>query len=140
MSTRESPVTGGCLCGAIRYRITGPLGPVIGCHCEQCRRTSGHYAASTEVDGGDLLISDSNGALKWYRSSEKAERGFCQRCGSNLFWRQFGSDRVAVGAGSLDRKQGLRMDRHVFVNFKGDYYEIPGDAQIFPLDDYESIA
>ncbi|WP_425403287.1 GFA family protein [Hwanghaeella sp.] len=140
MSTRESPVTGGCLCGAIRYRITGPLGPVIGCHCEQCRRTSGHYAASTDVATDDLLISNSKHALKWYRSSETAERGFCQRCGSNLFWRQIGGDRVAVGAGSLDHEQGMRMDRHVFVNFKGDYYEIPDDAQTFPLDDDETIA
>jgi len=135
----DNPATGGCLCGAITYRIAGPLDPVIGCHCGQCRRTSGHYAASTDVAEADLQIEDRAGALVWFRSSELAERGFCNRCGSNLFWRQIGSGRVAVGAGSLDHSHGLRMDRHVFADFKGDYYDIPDGAEVFPTDEDDKI-
>lgn len=129
------PVTGGCLCGAVTYRITGPLAPVIGCHCSQCRKTSGHYAASTDIAAADLAVTDPDDRLIWYRSSQAAERGFCGRCGSNLFWRMIDSDRVAVGAGSLDRSLGLHMDRHVYAAFKGDYYDIPESAEVFPGDD-----
>ena len=129
--------TGGCLCGAVTFRVNGPLDPIIGCHCGQCRRTSGHYAASTDVAEDDLDIADREDALVWYRSSDKAERGFCGRCGSNLFWREFGSGRVAVAAGSLDAPHGLRMDRHVFAAFKGDYYDIPEEAEVYPRDDNE---
>ena len=129
--------TGGCLCGAVTYRVEGPIDPIIGCHCGQCRRTSGHYAASTDVSENDLIISDRGDTLVWYRSSGKAERGFCGLCGSNLFWRQTGSGRVAVAAGSLDSTHDMHMNRHVFVHFKGDYYAIPADADVFPMDDDE---
>ena len=134
------PVTGGCLCGAVTYSVSGPLDPIIGCHCGQCRRTSGHYAASTDVAEDDLNITDRDDALVWYRSSDKAERGFCGRCGSNLFWREFGSARVAIAAGSLDSPQGLNMNRHVFTRFKGDYYDIPAGAEVFSLDDDDDVA
>ncbi|MGO1081292.1 GFA family protein [Inquilinus sp. CA228] len=50
--------TGGCLCGAVRYRVTGPLRPVVACHCSQCRRTSGHVAAFTADKGGYDAITD----------------------------------------------------------------------------------
>ena len=40
---------GGCLCGAVRYEAQGPLRPVVACHCDMCRRTSGHFAAATAV-------------------------------------------------------------------------------------------
>ncbi|RVU37883.1 GFA family protein [Hwanghaeella grinnelliae] len=131
------PTTGGCLCGAVAYRIDGLLDPIIGCHCGQCRRTSGHYAASAEVSENDLTIADRENALIWYRSSEKAERGFCGHCGSNLFWRQTESGRVSVGAGSLNDTHDLQMNRHIFAQFKGDYYDIPEGAEVFPTDDTE---
>ena len=40
-------ITGGCLCGGVRYAVTGPLRDIIACHCEQCRRSSGHFVAAT---------------------------------------------------------------------------------------------
>ena len=86
---------GGCLCGAVTYRIAGPLRDVIACHCRQCRKTSGHFVAATTARIADLTIVD-DGALRWYRSSEAAERGFCGVCGSSLFWRRFGGDHVGV--------------------------------------------
>ena len=74
--------TGGCLCGGVRYRVTGPLRPVVTCHCRQCRRTSGHFAAFTACAAGDLVL-DSDRTLRWYRSSPEAERGFCGECGAS---------------------------------------------------------
>ena len=48
--------SGGCLCGGVRYRATGPLRPVVACHCVQCRKTSGHHAAMTSVPRADLAL------------------------------------------------------------------------------------
>ena len=113
---------GGCLCGAVRYRVRGPLRQVIACHCAQCRRSSGHHVAATAAPFEAVEIE---GRVSWYASSETARRGFCGICGSNLFWRQAGSRNLSIFAGSLDPPTGLAIARHIFVADKGDYYEIP---------------
>jgi len=117
--------TGGCLCGAVRYRIRGELRDVIACHCSQCRRTSGHHAAMTSVGSWQLeIIGAGAPGLVWYRSSASAERGFCQRCGSNLFWKPTGGTSIAITAGTLDGPTHLRISEHIFVADKADYYEL----------------
>ena len=57
--------TGSCLCGAVRYEVTGPLRKVVYCHCEQCRKTSGHFVAATAC-GADKLSILSVVGLLWY--------------------------------------------------------------------------
>jgi len=113
-------VTGSCLCGRVRYRIDGPLSPVVACHCSQCRKASGHHVAATTVLRDDLVIE---GEVRWYASSAGAQRGFCPVCGSNLFW-DGGQDYLAVFAGTLDGDPGIRMAAHIFCADKGAYYEI----------------
>jgi hypothetical protein len=119
--------TGGCLCGGVRYRISGPLRGVIACHCMQCRRTSGHHAAMTSAPAADLEMTGSD-SLIWYRSSDTAERGFCGRCGGNLFWKQAGRDAISISAGTLDVPTQLKIEEHIFVADKSDYYTIDDDA------------
>ena len=120
---KESTASGGCLCGGVRYQVHGELRPVIYCHCSQCRRTSGHFVAATAAlnEHFELLVDDQ---LRWYRSSDKASRGFCQRCGSNLLWRPEGEDYVSIWAGTLDQPTGLSAAEHIYVDDAGDYYEI----------------
>ncbi|MEM6386243.1 MAG: GFA family protein [Pseudomonadota bacterium] len=113
-------VEGSCLCGAVTYRVTGPLRPVIACHCQQCRKTSGHHVAATSALRTDLTTS---GQITWYRSSETARRGFCGVCGSNLFWDGPGAD-ISIFAGTLEEPTGLKLAGHIFCADKGDYYEI----------------
>jgi hypothetical protein len=118
--------TGGCLCGAVRYEVRGPLRPVVDCHCSQCRRTSGHFAAFTATRPEDLVLIESGG-LRWYRSSATARRGFCEICGSSLFWEPASGERVSIAAGTLDPPTRLSTAAHVFVEDSGDYYAI-GDG------------
>ncbi|WP_375262053.1 GFA family protein [Palleronia sp.] len=113
-------VTGGCLCAEVSFRVTGPLAPVVACHCSQCRRASGHFIAGSSVARDALEVE---GEVRWYQSSEKARRGFCPICGSNLFW-DGGGDRLSIFAGSLDAPTGLSMAGHIFCADKGEYYEI----------------
>jgi hypothetical protein len=115
--------TGGCLCGAVTYRVTGPLRPVIACHCAQCRKSSGHHVAATSVARGDIEIT---GEVTWYQSSETARRGFCSTCGSNLFWDGAGAN-LSIHAGTLDGETGLGLAGHIFCADKGEYYEITDD-------------
>jgi hypothetical protein len=115
--------TGGCLCGAVRYEVRGPLRDVVVCHCSQCRRTSGHFGAFAATRSEDLVLIKAE-ALRWYRSSESARRGFCGVCGSNLFWEPDSGGRVSIGAGTLDLPTGLATAAHVFVEDAGDYYTI----------------
>lgn len=116
--------TGGCLCGAVTYRVTGPMRPVIACHCRQCRRTSGHHVAATAAPREAVAIS---GAPVWFASSETARRGFCGTCGSNLFWDSPDSITLSIFAGTLDDASGLSLAGHIFTGDKGAYYTITDD-------------
>lgn len=115
-----SEFTGGCLCGAVRFAGGTAQPDFRACHCSQCRRWSGFYWAG--FDTSDLRITAGE-ALRWYRSSEQAERGFCAICGSSLFWRRIGGG-IDVAPGALDAPSGLRLAGHIFVADKGDYYQI----------------
>lgn len=114
-----SDMTGRCLCGAVTFSGRWSGDPLQACHCGQCRRWSGHVWAGGET--ADLAIV---GPVRWFRSSERAERGFCPDCGSSLFWRRVGSDRIEVAAGAVDNPTGLHLSGHVHVADKGDYYDI----------------
>ncbi len=126
----QKQMSGSCLCGAVTYEINGPLRPVIACHCNQCRKQTGHYFAATGTKHEYFQLK-SDDTLKWYRSSDTAERGFCSQCGSGLFWRADGSDYIAIGAGSIDGDTGLKLEGHIFCESAGDYYEVlGGDFQL----------
>lgn len=116
--------TGSCLCGAVHYTTTGPLRPVIACHCSQCRKTSGHHVAATSVARDALQI---DGEVTWYASSPTAKRGFCGTCGSNLFWDGAGLN-MSIFAGTLDGDPGLTLAAHIFCDDKGSYYELADDV------------
>ena len=94
-------LTGGCQCGAVRYRLSAePTGVTI-CHCRMCQKASG----GPMMAFGGVRLSEffvSSGAIATFSSSDIAERGFCARCGTPLTYREVGSDRVSVTLGSLD--------------------------------------
>ena len=88
------------------------------------RRTSGHYTAGALARRENVVITEDDCALKWYRSSPEARRGFCVKCGSSMLWDYTAGDSIGIFVGSLDGPTGLSMTRHVFLDDKGDYYTI----------------
>jgi hypothetical protein len=117
--------TGSCLCGGVRFELRGELDAIIACHCTQCRKQTGHFWASTHTANDDLhFVSDK--ALRWFQSSARAKRGFCDRCGSTLFWKIDGEATTSVCAGAIDGPTGLKLAGHIFVADAGDYYTISG--------------
>lgn len=119
MSLEGSDLSGGCLCGAVRFRGRA-AGEVARCHCQQCRRWSGDTWSAVAMADAEI----SGDSLRWHRSSDTAERGFCAECGSSMFWRRVGAETVEAAMGCLDQPTGLMLGRHIFTAFKGDYYQI----------------
>ena len=132
MTTEIKYRTGGCLCGAVKFSVKGQMREVIACHCGQCRKTTGNFFTATNASTDEVTISEDRG-LAWYKSSDVAERGFCKLCGSNLFWRAFGSDTISITAGSLDGETGLHIKEHIYVADKPDWYEITDDKPQFKV-------
>lgn len=122
---------GGCLCGAIRYEIAGPLRPVFNCHCGMCRRFHGHFGAYTSASAGNFKFSGSR-EPSWYQSSDFARRAFCPVCGASLFWQRQDTADIAIAAGTLDQPTGLETAGHIFTADKGDYYHIADSAPQWP--------
>ena len=115
--------SGACLCGAVRFVVTGDLKAPDACHCSQCRRVSGHVWASTDVPDHRLTITGED-HVRWFQSSAKVKRGFCGTCGSALFWKPIHQPRMAVAMGAFDKPTDTHLEMHIFVGDKGDYYEI----------------
>ncbi|MEE9447350.1 MAG: GFA family protein [Arenicellales bacterium] len=117
-------LNGSCLCGGVQYRIEGKVRGVVNCYCTQCQKTSGHHVAATRVKEKNLkLIEDET--LKWYESSQGFKRGFCGKCGGNLFWKRLINAEISVMAGTLDKPTGLKTVSHMFAEEASDYFDIP---------------
>ena len=110
---------GSCLCGAVEFVADPALRPIIACHCTQCRKTSGYYWAATSVPLKRFHLTRSDG-LRWFQSSPKARRGFCEICGASLFWKPEAEDRISIAAGALDGKTGLTIESHWHLAEAGD--------------------
>jgi len=123
-------VKGSCECQGVMFELTGELRDVVFCHCSQCRKTSGHYWAATQVSKGNLNLIKAT-SLSWYDSSDKARRGFCSVCGSSMFYERKGIDKISVSAGSLEIPTSLDRMRHIYVASKGDYYDISDELPQF---------
>ena len=117
---------GGCLCGGVRYRVTGPLRDITTCHCGECSRTHGGAAPYTACPDDQLeLVADVG--LAWIESphsTTNAVRGFCANCGSSLFWKAPDRDYTAIAAGSVDEPSGLHSIDHIWWDARADW-EVP---------------
>jgi len=105
----------------VTFEVSGTPQHMSVCHCGQCRKQSGHTWASAAVPVADLAIT---GAPAWFAASDTAKRGFCARCGSFLFWKAHDEDTISFALGALTAPTGLRLERHIFCEDKGDYYDI----------------
>lgn len=123
MTDTDKISTGGCLCGAVRYEVRGPLRDVVNCHCEMCQKQHGGFGPHTKARKANITLTNVDG-LAWYQTSDVARRGFCRACGSGLFWEPFDQDGTGILASTLDGETGLKTIGHIFVAEKPDFYEI----------------
>jgi len=130
MEQDEKISTGGCLCGQVRYEVSGTLRGVVNCHCGMCQKLHGSFGAHTKARKVNIRLTEDSG-LAWYKTSEVARRGYCRNCGSSLFWDPFEYDSTGILAGSLDAPTSLQTIGHIFVGEKSDFYMIDDDLPKF---------
>ncbi|MFN4144086.1 GFA family protein [Aestuariivirga sp.] len=102
----DAIATGGCQCGAVRYRITAPFENPHICHCRMCQKAFGNYFAAL-VGTKKTGLQWTKGQPSFFRSSEIVQRGFCRDCGTPLTFAYDESERIAVSIGSLDRPEAV---------------------------------
>jgi hypothetical protein len=125
---------GGCLCGAVRFTVAGPVRDIVVCHCGECRRWAGGPWPATSARRADLRITGED-ALAWVpspASGAKADRGSCARCGASLFWSAPGRDTISFGAGLLEDGGGLQVAAHIWTVSSPGWAEPPGGVQCYP--------
>ena len=118
--------TGKCLCGSVEVKITADHHDVGMCHCEMCRRwTSGpmmivHVGKDLEITGKENITA--------FSSSDWGERAFCNKCGTNLYYRLLQSGEYMLSVGLLDDQKGLNLINQIFVDEQPDFYELANET------------
>lgn len=135
-------LTGKCLCGAVGYTIDKEQKEVGACHCRFCQAWSGGVFIGVQAGADEAKLTGEEN-LTIYKSSDWAERGFCARCGSSLFYRVTAPGPMQgefhFGAGTLDDWTGLEMTGEIFIDRKPEAYAFAGDrprmtgAEMFAL-------
>lgn len=125
---------GSCLCGAVSFEVEGALAAPSACHCTRCRKHTGHYEAGTDAPRSAVTIRGEDSVTWYYSPGEKVRRGFCKTCGSSLFFDIVRVDRLGISMGAFDTPTHAKLELHIFVGNKGDYYEIADG-----LPQYETI-
>ncbi|QRM54847.1 GFA family protein [Sinorhizobium sp. BG8] len=99
--------TGGCQCGAVRYRAEGTLGDPHLCHCRMCQKAAGNYFMPL-ANASRATLTITRGEPAWFSSSAVARRGFCRDCGTPLFYDMPGETFINLVLGSLDDPEDVR--------------------------------
>lgn len=101
------PITGGCQCGAVRYRVEGALTNAHICHCRMCQKASGNYFMPlAKALNGSFAVT--RGEIAWFHSSDPVRRGFCRDCGTPLIFEIVGGTGPNVALGSLDDPSAIK--------------------------------
>lgn len=136
-------IHGSCLCGGIKFEITGPLMRPGNCHCSMCRKQHGAaFRSRARVRKSDFNWVRGEDLVKYYESSPGFLRGFCGVCGSPILNRY--DERTAtarhnpaaisefgIALGTLDGDPGVRPSSHYFVASKAPWFEITDDLPQF---------
>ena len=109
-------VRGSCLCGGVKYEITGPLMRSGHCHCSNCRKAHGAaFRSRARVRVEDFKWVQGEALVKYFESSPGFNRGFCSVCGSPIVNRPDRTPELGIALGGLDDHPGARPERHFFI-------------------------
>jgi hypothetical protein len=128
--TPELPLTGGCLCGAVRYEVNEPLTGAGYCHCTRCQRRTGTAASATAMSapGSVRVVRGADVVGVWEPEGGWAKL-FCSTCGSALFSRNPADpDQLGVRLGTFDQDPEVRPSYRQFVAYAAPWEPIPDDG------------
>ena len=125
----ELPLTGGCLCGAVRYEVTEPLVSASYCHCTRCQRRTGTAAsAQARVAPGALRIVQGAELVREFAPEDGWPKCFCGACGGALWSRHPTEDISSVRLGTFDDDPGITPQWRQFVAYAASWEAIPDDG------------
>jgi hypothetical protein len=126
----DFPLTGGCLCGGVRFEVTEPLVSAGYCHCTRCQhRTGTASSAQGRIAPGSLRILQGEELVRAYRPLDGFAKCFCSACGSAL-WSQHPKDPevISIRLGAFDGDPGIRPSHRTFVAYAAPWEPIPEDG------------
>jgi hypothetical protein len=123
-------LTGGCLCGGVRFEITEPLVSFTYCHCTRCqRRTGGSWSAQSRIDPAAVSFLQGKELVKAWRPPDDGwDKCFCATCGSQLFSKKQDGALWSVRMGALDEDPGIEPRHRQFVAYAATWEPIPEDG------------
>ncbi|MBE7381833.1 MAG: GFA family protein [Leptolyngbya sp. SIO1E4] len=127
MPTKQKTVSGGCLCGSIRYQLSETPLEASYCHCRMCQKNSGSAFAIAALFNQSALQFIGNEPT-WYQSSQTARRGFCPTCGTPiLFQKLTGNKEVSINIGTLDDPNAITPEYHYGIESELSWLKIEDD-------------
>ncbi|HEB58449.1 MAG TPA: GFA family protein [Gammaproteobacteria bacterium] len=135
--SRTHPYQGGCLCGAVRFEIRGPIEDIVMCHCSQCRKVQGTaYATNGNVAANNFVFLSGEDNLTTYAVSDDQNKYFCRTCGSPIMSRRASHpNQVRIRLGTIESDIEERPGAHIFVGSKANWDEVADDVPQF--DEFE---
>ena len=127
MANQET-VNGQCLCGAVKMESDTVSNKVHACHCDMCRRWSGGPLLAVDCEAQVKFDGESN--ISRFDSSDWAERGFCAKCGTHLFYRLKQSGQYIVPVGLFSNLEGIEFEGQIFTDQKPHYYEFANETEM----------
>jgi hypothetical protein len=118
--------SGGCLCGAVRFEIHGPIHDIVCCHCSQCRKAQGSaYATNGNVLADHFKLLSGQDLLTAYESTPGQTKYFCKVCGSPIMSRTRSKpEYVRVRLGTIESDIVERPEAHIFTSSKANWESI----------------
>ena len=116
-----------CLCGAVELKVELSSNEVAACHCSMCRKWAG--GPMLAIDSGELTRISNEALVTRYPSSEWAERGFCSKCGTHLFYFLKPANQYHFPIGLLDDGSAFKFSHQIFIDEKPDYYRFANETQ-----------
>jgi hypothetical protein len=127
----DAAVTGGCLCGAVRFELTAPPALAGYCHCTRCqRRTGTSQSAQARIDGRTFRLTAGAEQLTGWRHPDGGfEKCFCRECGAHLFSRsREDPTQMSIRLSAFDHDPGLRPSFRAFVAYAAPWETVPDDG------------
>ena len=124
------PVTGHCLCGAVRFEVDEPLLGALYCHCTRCqRRTGSAFSASAITEPGSFRITAGEEHVRAWRPPDGWEKAFCGLCGGHTHTTDPERPEMhSVRMGALDGDPGIRPGAHQFTAYAAPWQPLPDDG------------
>ena len=117
-------ITGSCLCGKVKYEVSGKVGDIVHCHCQTCRKAHGSAFSSVASVSEHEFNLLSEEPLSYFESSKGKNRYFCSTCGTQIYAKRDGAEHIVLRLGSLDDAPSSKEKSHIWVSQKATWYSI----------------